>query len=204
MQALLKDYSAPEAKRMIELEGAEQSPQEFVRFARSPAATKPSPERAALIKRIDAATRAGDLAAEFAFVSMNALAAGIAGDDARKAAAMEKAIEKQRDAAEKDIRNATLANIAFSFRDASDADLEKYAGIHEAANRKWFYDQVYAALVETAKGASAAAADDIRAAVAKPAAGAGTPMHAKTGADARDCLKLATNREIMKCAEAYR
>ncbi len=204
MQALLKDYSTPAAKRMIELEGAQRSPEDFARFARSAAATKPSPERAGLIKRIDAATRASDLALEFAFVSMKALATGIAGDDARKAGAIDKAIEKQRASAEKSIRDATLVNIAFGFKDASDADLEKYAGIYEAENSKWLYGQVYAALVEAVKSASAAAGEDIRAAASKPAAAAEKSAHAKTGADARDCLKLATNPEIIRCAEAYR
>lgn len=202
MQALLKAYSTPAAKHMVELARAPQSADEFAKFARSAAATRPSAERASVLKRIDAATKASDLAVEFAFVSMKALATGIAGEDARKAAAIDKSIEKQRAATTQGIRDATLLNVAFSFRDASDADLEKYAGVYEAEESKWLYGQVYAALLEEVNSASAAAGEDIRAAAVKPAAA--RAAHAKAGADARGCLKLATNPEIMKCAEAYR
>ena len=46
VQALLKDFSGPAAKRMIELEQASQSQEELARFARSAAATRPSPSAA--------------------------------------------------------------------------------------------------------------------------------------------------------------
>jgi hypothetical protein len=39
---------------------------------------------------------------------------------------------------------------------------------------------------------------------AKPAAPEAKPARSKSGADARSCLALATNAEIMKCAQKYR
>lgn len=204
LQALLKDFSTPAAKRMIELEQAAPSPEEFARFARSPAATRPSPQRASLVKRIDAATRASDLAVDVAFSSMKAVALGVVGEGAGKAAAVDKAIEKQRASATQKIRNATLLNLAFSFKDASDADLEEYARIYEAENSKWFTDIVYASLLEEVKSASAQAGARMGSLASKPAASAAKPVRSKAGSDARTCLGLATNVAITKCAEQYR
>lgn len=204
LQALLKDFSTPAAKRMIELEQAAPAPEEFSRFARSPAATRSTPQRAGLLKRIDAATRASDLAVDVAFTSMKAVALGVVGEGAGKAAAVDKAIEKQRASTTQRIRNATLLNLAFSFRDASDAELEEYARIYETANSKWLTGIVYTSLLEEVKSASTRAGERIASLASKPAASAATPARSMAGADARTCLDLATNTAIIKCAEAYR
>ena len=202
MQALLKAFSAPGAKTMVDMERAAQPPQDLAKFAHSVTATKP--EREALVKRIDAATKASDLAVETAFVSMKALSAGIAGEGTPKAAAMDKTIEKQRDAETQNIRDATLLGLAYSYKDASDADLQKFAALYETEDAKWFYGLVYAALVEEVKSASAQAGERIAALKSKPAAGTAKRIVSKSHADARSCLKLATNAAIRKCAEAYR
>jgi hypothetical protein len=204
LQALLQDFSTPAGKSMVELERTAPSPEELAQFARSAAATRPSPERAGLIKRIDAATRASDLAVDVAFVSMKALSLGIVGKGTPKAAAIDKTIEKQRASATKKIRDATLLNLAFSFRNASDADLAKYAGIDETENSKWFYGLVYASLLEEVQNASTEAGERIGELATKPAATAAKPAQSKSGADARTCLGLGTNAAIIKCAEAYR
>ncbi len=202
LQAVLKDFSSPAGKSMIELERAARAPEDFVKFAHGAAVKPPAPKRTDLIKRIDAATRASDLAVESAFTSMQALAAGIAGENARKSAAIDKAIEKQREASTKKIRDATLLNLAFNFKDTGDADLEKYAAIYEMEHSKWFYGQVYASLLEQVKRASADAGEEIG--KLAPAAGASRAAGAKAGADARACLGKSTNAEIIKCAEQYR
>ncbi len=204
MQALLQDFSTPAAKAMIELERASPSPEELARFARSTAATRPAPARARLITRIDTATRASDLAVEVAFISMKAFALGIAGKGADKTAAIDKTIEKQRAATTRKIRDATLLSLAFSFKDASDADLEKYAAINEAQNSKWLYDRIYAAVLEEVKSASSRAGERIGELARTPAMAAPKRSGSKAGADARACLGQATNSAIIRCAEAYR
>lgn len=205
MQALLRDFSAPAAKRMIELQQVSPSQEEFAQFARSAAATRPSPQRTSLIKRIDTASRASDLAIDVAFSSMKELASGAVGGGAQKAAAVDKAIEKQRASATNNIRNATLLNLAFSYRNASDADLEQYAKFYETENSKWFSDIVYASLLEEVQRASVQAGVRIGArASSKPAEPAAKPVRSKTGSDARACLDLATNTAMMNCAEKYR
>lgn len=204
LQALLKDFSTPAAKRMVELGQTAPSPDELTRFARSAAATRASPQRTSLIKRIDTASRASGLAVDVAFSSMKAIALGIVGDGAGKAAAVDKVIEKERASATQKIRNATLLNLAFSLKDASDADLETYAKFYETENSKWFTDIVYASMLEEVKGASARAGERIASLASKPAAPAAKPVRSKAGSDARTCLDLATNEAITKCAEQYR
>lgn len=210
VQALLKDFSTPAAKRMVALEQAPASQEEFTKFARSPAATQPSPQRTSLIKRIDAATRASDFAIDAAFSSMKAIASGGAGGGAEKAAAADKIIEKQRASATSNIRNATLLNLAFSYRNASDAELEEYAKFYEAENSKWLSGVVYTALMEEVRSASAKAGERIGAPAKKPAPQEPATARARSSSgsmaqvDARACLNLATNKAIMACAEKYR
>ena len=142
---------------MIELQQASPAQDEFAQFARSAAATRPSSQRTSLIKRIDTATRASDLAIDAAFSSMKGVALGAVGGGAEKAAAVDKAIEKQRASATNNIRNATLLNLAFSYRNASDADLDEYAKFYETENSKWFSGIVYTSLLEQVQSASAQA-----------------------------------------------
>ena len=205
LQALLKEFSAPAAKTMVALEHASHSPEEFAEFESSAAAKQPAPARAALIKRIDAASRASETAVDVAFASMQALAMGIVSEDQDKTGSVAQAIEQRRAASVSKIRDATLLNLAFGFKDASDADLEKYARIYENENSKWFYGLVHDALVEEAKADSTNAGNLISQLKIKPAkklaARHGGP---KRGADARACLALPTNAAIIKCAEAYR
>jgi len=205
LQALLRDFSAPAAKAMVALEHASHTPDEFAEFERSAAATQPAPARAALIKRIDAANKASETAVDVAFASMQAIAMGIVSEDQGKAGSVTQTIEQRRAASVSKIRDATLLNLAFSFKDASDADLEKYARIYENPNSKWFYGLVHDALVEEAKADSTNAGNLISQLKIKPAktvaARHGGPKH---GADARACLALPTDAAIIKCAEAYR
>ena len=204
MQAVLKDYSSALGKSMIALERTGHAADEIAKFAQASAVKPPAAERTALVERIDKATRASDLAVEIAMTSLQALAAGEGGDNARKSAAMEKAIEKQGAAVEKKIRDATLLNLAFGFKDASDADLGKYAALYESEHSKWLYAQIYASLLEQAKLAATEAGAAIAKASSAPARAARSAPGGKHGADARRCLDLATNSAVIKCAEDYR
>jgi hypothetical protein len=159
------------------------------------------------VKRIDAATRASDLALESAFAFLDALASGMAAGQAQKAAAIGKAIERQRAPTTANIRNATFANLAFTYRDAGDAELEAYAKFYEAENSKWFYGIAYASILEEAKRAAAQAGERVGAlagSAGKPALPVAKPIRSKSRADARACLDLAGNAAVIKCAEDYR
>jgi|GEM_PF-1900058 len=211
LQALLKDYSTPAMKRMVELGQAAPAPGELARFAGSAAATQPSPERAGLVKRIDTASRSGDLAVDVAFATMKAIALGVAGEGTGKAAAVDKVIDKERASTAQRIRDAALLSQAFSLKAASDAELEEYARFYESENSKWLTGIVYAAMLEEVKSASAQAGERIgalgdkgAAPAGKTAAPAAKPVRSTARADARSCLELNGNTAIIKCAEQYR
>jgi len=205
LQALLNEFSALPARTMVAMEHASHSPEEFAAFERSASAKPPAPERAALIKRIDAASRASETAVDVATTSMQAIAMGIVGEDQGKTGSAAQAIEQRRAASVGKIRDATLLNLAFSFDGASDAELEKYARIYENANSKWFYGLVHDALVEEAKSASTNAGNLISQLKLKPVKRLAVRRSgSKHGADARACLALPTDAAIIKCAEAYR
>jgi hypothetical protein len=202
LQALLKDYSAPAAKQMVELGRVEPNAAALAKFVRSPAAKRPSSERATLIKRIDAASGASDLAVDIAFTTMKAIALGMAGEGAKKAALIEKGVEKERASSEKKIRDASLLNLAFGLKDASDADLEAYAKFYETENSKWLTGIAQASILDEVKSASTQAGE--RFGMLPGIAPAAKHTGSKAGADARACLSLATNAAIIECAEAYR
>ena len=216
VQGLLADFSTPAAKSMIQLEQASPAPEELTRFMRAQTANRLPPARAELIKRIDTATRAGDLAVEAAFATMKAVAAGIVGAQTKKAASVDLTIEKQRAATTAGIRHATFANLAFAYRDASDADLESYAKFYESENSKWLYGLVYASILEEITSAATRAGARAGELAGKPAKGgkpanagkpppaAGRPAASQSGADARACLDLAANLAVAKCAEKFR
>jgi hypothetical protein len=211
LQAVLKDFSAPGAKRMNEVGQVFPSRDELAAHARKLGATPPSSQRADLIKRIDAATKESDLAVDIASGSMRAFAQGVAGDAPQKVAAVEKIVDKQIAARSEGIRKDTVLRLDFAYKGASDAELDEYAKILETENAKWFFGTVYASLADELKSAWAQAGKRVGELLSKPAApGAGTadprarPAGAKAGADARSCLSLESNTAIMKCAEAYR
>jgi hypothetical protein len=209
-QGLLAELSAPAAKRMIELELASPAPEELAQFIRTQAASRLPPARTESIKRIDAATKASDLAVEAAFATMKAVAAGIVGAPAKKAAAFDTTLEKQRAPLAAGIRNSTFVNLAFAYRDASDADVEAYAKFYESENSKWFSGLVYASLLEEITSAGAQAGERASE-LASTAAKAGKPstavdgqVRSKSGGDARACLDLGESLAVAKCAEKFR
>ncbi len=203
LKAVLGDLSTPAGKRMVELEQAAPARAELDRFARALAKTPLSAQRLALIKRIDTAKKASDLAVQVSVMYMDAIASAMAGEGAKTPAAVAKAIETQRAAATNNIRDATWQNLAFSYQSASDADLETYAKLAESDAAKWLTGIVVGSLLEQFKSAAASAGERIAASASKPAAGAAKPVRSKSREDARACLKLETNTAIIKCAQEY-
>ena len=210
VQGLLAEFAAPAAKRMIELEQASPAPEEMAQFMRTQAASRLPPARAELIKRIDAATKASDLAVEAAFATMKAVAAGIVGAQAKKAAVIDGTIEKQRASVTAGIRNSTFAKLAFAYREASDTDLEGYAKFYESENNKWFSGLVYTSLLAEITSAGAQAGERAGelaskpAKAGKPSPAAAGPVRSKSSGDARACLDLGESLAVAKCAEKFR
>lgn len=227
-QEFLTDSNSPLAKRMNELEKQQPNAEEIAAFVKSLGAKPPAPERVKLIERIDAASRASELALEALFASVKGMMRGFSGADAGKLAEVDKAIEKQRAAAEGNIRNAIRLSLAYTYRDVSDADLAEYARLHEKDSTKFFLGHVSDAMVEEirdgaerfgaglekivkAKVAERMVAGKPGKSKASATAGAGStverkdaPAHSRAQEDARECLRFEENRQVMGCAERYR
>jgi len=204
LQAALKEFSAPAGRRALELARTPQAADALAKFAHANAVTPPPPERIALLRRIDAATRGGDFAMEAATATLRTLLPALAAGNAKKADAMEKFIDKQLAAAESKIRADALTGTAFGLKDASDAELAKIAEVYEKPASKWLYGRLYDVALKQMTSAGEEAVADL--AKREPAAKL-RPAHAagrKPSGDARRCLDLASNAEIMRCAEAYR
>ncbi len=201
LKTLLGELSTPAGKRMVELEQTAPTREELDRYTRSLAKTPLPEKRVALIKRIDAAKKASDLAVQVSFLYIDAIASAMAGEGAKTPPAAAKSIEAQRTSAANDIRNATWQNLAFSYQGASDADLETYAKLAESDAAKWMTGIVVGSLLEQFKSAAASAGERIAASASKPAAA--KPVRSKSRMDARACLKLDANTAIIKCAQEY-
>lgn len=220
----LDDSATPLAKRMSELEKQEPGQAELLAYMKALAAKPLPPERVKLIERIDAASRASELALEAMFTSVKGMMRGFAGADAKQLAEIDKAIEQQRNAAAGNVRNAVRLSLAYTYHDASDADLAEYVRLHEKDSTKFFLGLVFDALIaEIRAGAErfgaglerlfkARFAEQMAAkAKGKPAAKAEAPVapaprsgRSRTQEDARECLRFEANRQVMGCAEQYR
>lgn len=209
-QAHLDDISTPLAKRMTALEAKQATPEELGAFARSLAAKPLSAERVSLIRKLDAAGRANALGAEVVFSSMKGMMRVFSGASPKQVAAADRAMARQRPAVEENIRNAVQVAMAYAYKDVSDADLAEYTRIYEKENNKWMLGLVYAAITEEFQNASALMGERLeKLARAKKGtqaadAAAGRPERSRANEDARACLDLENNKEIMKCAHRYR
>lgn len=153
-QALLDDISTPLAKRMAELEKVQPKPEDMAAFSAALAAKPMSPERIALVQRIDVASRSSEMAAEAMFASIRGVVRGAAGEGSQQAADLDKFLEKQRAAMEEGIRNATRMSLAYTYREVSDADLAEYAKIYDKEGNKWALGLAYDALLDEFRSGS--------------------------------------------------
>lgn len=208
LQALQADLGRPVIKRVVELEKAPVDRNELSAFAGA-LRTNPLPaERQALFARLNDATRAADLLAEMTLTAVKASLIGAMGPGA-DASIAERTIENQRTGITEPIREATLANFGYTYRRASDADLEQYLKVYESEHGKWLVENVYAGLLEEFRsgadvlGAQLAAMQP-RGKVAAARSAAPQMVSSRRHEDARDCLQKEDNLTVIRCAEAYR
>lgn len=213
----LSDSGTPLARRMSELEKQQPKPDEIAAWVKSLGAKPLTPERMQLIERIDTAGRASELAQEGMFAAFKGMMRGFTGGDAAQLAEVDKAIEKLRTNAADGVRKAIRLSLAYTYRDATDADLTEYARLHEKDSTKLILGHVSAAIVEEiregAERFGVGLEKIVKAKMAehkaagKPgrqAQGETVPMRSRAGEDARDCLRFEENRQVMGCAEKYR
>lgn len=205
LEALQADLGRPVIKRVVELEKAPVDRGQLAAFAGA-LRTNPLPaERQALLARLNDATRAADLLSEMTLTAVKASLIGAMGPGADTSIA-ERTIENQRASITEPIRTVTLANFGYTYRRASDADLEQYIKLYESEHGKWLVEQVYAGLLDEFRvGAEALGT---RLAEFNPAGkagdiAAGHPVSSRRKEDARACLQKEDNMTVIRCAEAY-
>lgn len=205
LEALQADLGRPVIKRVVELEKAPVDRDQLASFAGA-LRTNPLPaERQALLTRLNDATRAADLLSEMTLTAVKASLIGAMGPGADTSVA-ERTIENQRASITEPIHTATLANFGYTYRRASDADLEQYIKLYESEHGRWLVEQVYAGLLDEFR----AGAEELgtRLAELKPAGKAGDmaarpAVSSRRHEDARSCLQKEDNMNVIRCAEAY-
>lgn len=228
LRALLADISSPAAQRMMALEGKavegardEQSIALFTQQLRE----TPLPEpRRAMLRRLEAAVGASRQATEITLVTARAIMQGAG----KPAGDLEGEMAKMRASLESQMREALLVNLAYVFRDANDEDLAAYTAIYESPHGQWFMDNVYQAMREDfqvnserfgarlaelvqkqrelaaapAEEGSAGAGEATRVAAGEAPRGTTRP-HLRWRQDARACLNLERDLDVIRCAEKY-
>jgi len=154
LEALVKDTKSPAVQRIVELEKMPPAADQMVAFAKALQSNPLPEERLTLLKRLESATGAGELSTEIMLASLKAMVQGAAGDKAPDGAALDKVIETQRTAAAEPMRNAAIINFAYTYRQASDADLGEYVKFYESEHGKWFTGQAHTALLDEFRSAS--------------------------------------------------
>ena len=191
VKAALEMVSTPLAKRMTEMEKAQPSAADVTEFA----AKAPTPQRLALITKLDKASKSSELVGDISFAAAHALAAAAAGSDAAKRAKVDADIAQARSQGAETLRNNVLGSLAIVYRKASDADLTDYIKLLESDNGKWLTATLSRAVLEEIKAGSTRLGERIAAGnQGKPAvAGAKAPDGKAAGAEAKtpDAAKTA-------------
>ena len=229
LDEVLAAADTPVGKKMVGYESAEMSSPAMQTYVKGLAAHAPSAERRQLIEALDEASGGSRLSTEIAFASARAMAVSAASNPGI-AAEVDRKLESQRPRIAAAVREGTLLGLAYTYRDASDAELGEYLKLQQSEASKWYMGVVSEALAgefttaSTQVGVKMAAviksmtsqrvaavpgqgSGAVAAEEPAPARGGGAPMLAMAhGAGARDkdlrgCLELPTTEQIIRCSE---
>jgi len=146
LREVLQTSSTPLSRRMTALESQQPAPAELGAFI-SRLATQPlPPARLALLKQLDEISRSSEFAVKILSSTMRSVAIGVTGGCGDGIATFNKKFAAQRGQLEENTRNSTRAQMAYIYRDVSDADLRKYVKSLGKPSSRWFADIVYSAL----------------------------------------------------------
>jgi len=146
LREVLETVSTPLSRRMTALESKEPSPTELGSFV-AKLATQPLPSaRLALLKQLDDISRSSEFAIKVLSSTVHSVALGATNGCGEGLAAFNKKFEEQRGQFEEDTRNSIRAQMAFTYRSVSDADLRKYIKSMNKESSRWFNNIVYDAI----------------------------------------------------------
>jgi hypothetical protein len=193
LSAMLATASTPVAKKMTKLELAQPSESELAAYAQSLVRNPLPAQRQALLEQLIEVNNTVGVGTEIALASMRALAMSASGGDPRHAAEIDRTLESRRPALAANIRKGALVPMAYTYRDASDAELTDYVKLYQSEHGKWFTAVVSAAMVDEVKTASGQFGDKI-VALARSRQPAGSAM-ARAGERAADGGAQAADEE---------
>jgi len=165
----------PINEKMTKLETEKPTPEQMKKFFESLRSKPLSPARQQLIGRVDAATHASELAAESSIVVIRGMLEGGLIGQKPAAGAAPAPIEQTLAPLRKGAQTQARAQLAYTYRTASDADLKNYAALLEG---------------EAARGGSAMIAAAVKSALNAAAKDLGAEM-AQVAATQREATKLA-------------
>ena len=147
-QKVLDTVTSPFGLRMTELEAKKPVPSELAAYL-AKIAIQPLPAaRLALINSLDESSRTSELATKLATSTIHTIMQAALGNCPKMLAEMDKNFAAQHDEFQEDIRNSVRAAMAYTYRDVSDADLQKYVDQHNDADMRWFFDLLFKAINE--------------------------------------------------------
>ena len=153
---LLADLNSPLAKKMLALEQASVDMEQIKAYAQNLVNSPLPAERKTLVERLDKAMRAAELNLEALIATTRGVMRGMAGDQADQATAQINAmLVEQRPKLMETVRQVTQAQIAYVYRDASDADLDAYVKILEKDGTQWLTSNALAGLTAQFEDSSA-------------------------------------------------
>ncbi len=142
--AYLTHLQSPLARKISELEGSTNDPENrdiFATFVQSLETTPASPERLALIERLDKATRITDFGVDMQAAFFKAVFTAVnpvLDDDMRVGSSeMETMVNEVRQSFSEAYKKSTQTSYLFSFRNLSDQELEQYIELCESSDYRW-------------------------------------------------------------------
>lgn len=158
----LQLVSTPLALKMTRLEAQQPAPAEVQAFLTRISRKHLSPGRIRLIKRMDEATRSGEMFSAMMMASLEAGALAAGGDCSIAIARIRRTIEKSRPIIEKSGHNRAEMTLAFTYRNVPDAELGNYLKLYEDKDSIWVDGIVEAAIAEQFKSSMKTGLQGIR------------------------------------------
>ena len=140
--------STPTSTRMIGLESTEPTEADIKNYLAYIGSHPLSARRIKLIERLDLATGSSRLLTTITTLSIESNAVAMSEDCIVNVQRIRKEIEKNRHDIEKATRNQSLMNLAYTYRDVSDADLDEYVKTHEEKDIKWLDEIIVKAIAK--------------------------------------------------------
>lgn len=152
LDAVMQWLGSERGRRITQVEEAASTPAAQARmaeFAATLQANPPKPERLALIRRLDAATRATDFATDLSMRVAVAVARGLVAAQASSlpASDLDAALEAHRGPMRTGAQRMVLLTFLYTYRDLSDADVSAYVEFMESVPGQWYNDATSSAFI---------------------------------------------------------